>query len=147
MATATAAWHGPAFVSFANKEIDYNTDSIRVIFSSSAYTPDVDLHDYLNDVTNIVSGTNISATGHALANCVMSVVGASNTVKFVHDDLVISNATATGIRVATFVDYTPATDATRPILGSAVFDADLSPAAAALTMDTDNANGTLKVVY
>ena len=109
--------------------------------------PDVDLHDYKNDVTNEVTGTNWAAGGVALTTLVMSVVVASNIVKFTHDDISVATVTLTGGRVAVWYDNTPATDATRPILGSCVFDSDLSPNAGTLTIDVDNTNGTMKVTY
>lgn len=148
MATGTMNWHGPAFISAFNKELDYNSDTIAMMFTSATDTPDVDLYDYVNDfVANVVSGTNLAATGVTLTTCVMSVVGASNIVKFTHDDVSVANVTATGIKNIYIVDRTPATDATRPIFGSAVLDVAISPNAGTLTVDVDNTNGTLKVTY
>ena len=147
MAAGNVNWHGPAFISAFNKETDYNSNVMKMMFSSVAYVPDVDLHDYKNDVTNEVTGTNLSAGGITLTTCVMSVVGASNTVKFTHDDISQATVTATGIRVCIIYDSTPGTDATRPIYGSAVLDSDVSPNAGTLTVDVDNTNGTLRVTY
>jgi len=147
MATGTLAWHGPAFISAFNKEVDYNSDTIKMAFATVTYVPDVDAHDYFNDMTNEVTGTNLSAGGVTLTTCVMTVVGASNIVKFTHDDVSVSTVTATGIRVCVIYDATPGTAATRPILGSAVLDSDVSPNAGTLTVDVDNTNGSLKVTY
>lgn len=51
----------------AKGNIDYDTDAFKVMLVTSAYTPDVDVHDYRNDVTNEISGTNYTAGGAASA--------------------------------------------------------------------------------
>lgn len=147
MASGTFAWHGPAFLSAFNKETDFNSNVMKLMLSSSTYTPDVDTHAYKSSVTNEVTGTNWAAGGVTLANCVMSVVGASNIVKFVCDDVSVATVTLTGGRVAVIYDSTPSTDATRPIYGSITFDSDLSPNAGTLAIDVDNTNGFAKVTY
>lgn len=45
--------------------IDFDSDTFYAMLVSSAYTPDVDAHDYRNDVTNEISGTNYTAGGAA----------------------------------------------------------------------------------
>lgn len=130
-----------------NKEIDFNSDAIKAMLSSSSYTPDVDLHDYKNDVTNEVTGTNWAAGGVTLASCTVTVVGASNRVKFSAADVAQGNVTLTGGRVLTIYDGTPGTDATRPVIGTVVFDGDLSPSGATLSIDFDDTNGIWYATY
>jgi hypothetical protein len=140
MATSTARWYGPGILAMMNKEVDLNTDDLRMFFTTSSHTPDYDTHDYLNDLTStLINGTNVPNTGIALTTEAIAVVGASDRVKFTHDDVVVANATAT--------DYAPGTDATRPILIGGTFDTTLNPNAATLTIDVDNTNGTGYFAY
>jgi hypothetical protein len=117
------------------------------MLSSVTYTPDVDLHDYKNDVTDERTGTNWVAGGVTLASCTVTVIGASNRVKFSAADVAQGNVTLTGARVLVIYDSTPGTDATRPIIGSVVFDGDLSPSGATLSIDFDDTNGIWYATY
>jgi hypothetical protein len=51
-----------------NRSIDLDTDTIKVLLVTSAYTPDQDAHTKRSDVTNEVSGTGYTAGGATLAN-------------------------------------------------------------------------------
>lgn len=68
-------------------KIDLTTDTIKVALADSGYTPDVDAHDFFNDVTNEEAGAGYTAGGATLANKTWAVVGASNVVKFDADDV------------------------------------------------------------
>lgn len=59
-----------------NGSIDLDTDTIKVMLVTSAYTPNIDTHTKRSDVTNEVSGTGYTAGGQALAN---KAVSADNT--------------------------------------------------------------------
>ena len=61
----TAAWYGKAMLSILNKEVDLDTDTLKVMLCTSTYTPNQDTHQYKSDVTNEVSGTGYTATGLA----------------------------------------------------------------------------------
>jgi len=60
--------------------IDFDTDTIKVMLVSSAYVPNVATHDFKDDVTNEVAGTNYVAGGVALAS--KTVVLAGSVVTF-----------------------------------------------------------------
>ena len=51
-----------------NARVNYPADTIKMALCTSLYTPDYDLHDYFNDVTNEVVGTGYTAGGAALAS-------------------------------------------------------------------------------
>jgi hypothetical protein len=142
-ATGTLKFHGPAHIAAWNKEIDFNGDAIHLVLLNPSYTQDQDLHDYLDDiVANAVSGTNWSVNGVLLANCTLSYTAGTNTIKLDCDDVNVSNVTiaAPGASRVAIVDRTPATDATRPVIGSAVLDSALIPNGGPLTFTVD-ANG------
>lgn len=51
---------------WARGNIDFDTDTFRVMLTTSAYTEDKDAHDFRNDVTNEVSGTGYTAGGNVV---------------------------------------------------------------------------------
>ena len=51
---------------WARGSIDFDTDTFRVMLTTSAYTEDKDAHDFRNDVTNEVSGTGYTAGGNTV---------------------------------------------------------------------------------
>lgn len=46
--------------------INFSTDTFKVMLTTSAYTEDKDAHDFRNDVTNEVSGTGYTAGGNTI---------------------------------------------------------------------------------
>ena len=79
----------------SSAKIDLTTDTIKVALADSGYTPDVDAHDFFNDITNEETGTGYTAGGATLANKTWAVVGASNVVKFDADDTSWASSTIT----------------------------------------------------
>lgn len=49
---------------WARGNIDFDTDTFRVMLTTSAYVEDKDAHDFRNDVTNEVTGTGYTAGGN-----------------------------------------------------------------------------------
>lgn len=78
-----------------NGSIDLDTDTIKVMLVTSAYTPDQDAHDKRDDVTNEVSGSGYSAGGSALANKAVTADNTDNEGVFDADDLSWATATIT----------------------------------------------------
>jgi hypothetical protein len=65
----TAYWYTNAFLSAFNKEIDLDTDTIKVALTSNAgYTPNQDTHNYFDDVTDLGTGNGYTAGGLTLSN-------------------------------------------------------------------------------
>ena len=61
--------YGNFLLKALNKEVDFDTDTIKVALLSSSYTPDQDAHDYFNDVSTYeVSGTGYTTGGNTLAS-------------------------------------------------------------------------------
>jgi hypothetical protein len=55
----TALVYGGFLQSLANKEIDLDTDVLKVMLCTSTYTPNQDTHKYKSSVTNEVTGTEL----------------------------------------------------------------------------------------
>lgn len=52
-----------ALEAWARGNIDFDTDTFKVMLTTSGYTEDKDAHDFRNDVTNEVTGTGYTAGG------------------------------------------------------------------------------------
>lgn len=50
----------------ARGSIDYDTDTFKVMLTTSAYAENKDTHDFRDDVTNEVAGTNYTAGGNVV---------------------------------------------------------------------------------
>lgn len=120
----TGKLYGKVFTALWNKEIDFDTDVIKVMLTTSSYTPDQDVHDYKDDVTNEVSGTGYTAGGATLASKTVTYTGATN--KHVLDAADTQWATSTiTARNAVIYDDSPATNATKPLIGYQSSDVDI----------------------
>lgn len=75
--------------------IDLDTDTIKVALVTSSYTPDQDVHDFFDDVTNEVSGTGYTAGGASLANKAVTADNTDNEGVFDADDVSWTTATIT----------------------------------------------------
>jgi hypothetical protein len=127
-----------------NKEIDWDTDTIKVALLTNAYTPDQDAHNYLDDVVaNEVSGTGYTAGGNTLANKTNTYNSATNVIVLDADDTTWSSSTITA-RYAVIYDATPATNATRPLIGYVDFGSDQSSSNGNFTITWD-ATGIVRI--
>lgn len=99
-----------------NKEIDWDSDSIKVMLVSSAYTPNQDTHDYLDDVVgNEVTGTGYTAGGQALASKTLTYDAGTNVIVLDAADVTWASSTITA-RYAVIYDDTPAGNSAKPLI-------------------------------
>jgi hypothetical protein len=75
--------------------IDLDTDTIKVMLVTSSYTPNIDTHDFMDDVTNEVSGTGYTAGGAELASKTVTVDTTDDEGVFDAADLTWSTSTIT----------------------------------------------------
>ena len=127
-----------------NKEVDWDGDTIKVALLTNSYTPDQDAHNYLDDViANEVSGTGYTAGGNTLANKTNNYNSATNVIVLDADDTTWSSSTITA-RYAVVYDATPATNATRPLIGYVDFGSDQSSSNGNFTITWD-ATGIVRI--
>jgi hypothetical protein len=128
-----------------NKEIDWDTDTIKVALLTNAYTPDQDAHNYLDDViTHEVTGaTGYTAGGNTLANKTNTYNSSTNVIILDADDTTWSSSTITA-RYAVVYDATPSTNATRPLIGYVDFGSDQSSSNGNFTITWD-ATGIVRI--
>lgn len=134
----TAKLYGLALYSAFNKEIDWDTDVIKVMLCTSAYTPDQDTHRYKSSVTNEASGTGYTAGGATLAASAPSYTAGTNTLVLDAADTAWTGSTITA-RYAVIYNSSPGTDATRPLIAYVDFGADVSTTAGTFTITWDAA--------
>ena len=136
--------YGSVFAKAFNKEIDFDTDVIKVALLTSAYTPNQDTHDYFDDVASAeVTGTGYTSGGATLGNKSVTYNAGTNEVVFDGDDTVWASSTITA-RYAVVYDASPATNATRPLIGYVDFTSDQSSTNGNFTITWD-ATGIFKV--
>jgi hypothetical protein len=139
----SAKVYGKFLLSVMNKEVDIDTDALKVMLCTSTYAPDQDAHQYKSSVTNEVSGTGYTAGGAALTSVTSTYTGATNVWMLDAADTSWASSTITA-RYAVIYDSSPATDATRPLIAYVDFGADVSSTAATFTITWDS-NGIVTV--
>lgn len=118
-----AKMYGLFLKSLANKEIDLDTDTLKAMLCTSAYTPDQDTHQYKSSITNEVTGTGYTAGGQALTSVTVAYNAGTNTLTLDAADPSWAASTITA-RYIVFYDSSPATDATRPLIAYDDFGSD-----------------------
>lgn len=143
----TGKLYGQLLESVFAKLIDWDSDDIYCMLTTSTYTPDQDAHNFYDDVTNEVSGTGYTANGVLLASKTDSesagYTGGTNVFALDAGDAVWTTSTLTA-RNAVVYDRTPATDATRPLLLYQDAGADVSTTAGTFTVQW-HADGLIKI--
>ena len=120
-----------------NKEVDFDTDTIKVALLTSSYTPDQDAHDYFNDVSSAeVTGTGYTAGGATLASKTATYDSANNVVILDAADTTWASSTITA-RYAVIYDST-GTASTSPLIGYVDFGSDQSSTSGNFTITWDS---------
>lgn len=132
----TAKFYGQVFAAAFNKEIDFDSDTIKVMLVTSAYAFDQDAHKYKSSVTNEVTGTGYTAGGVTLTSPTITYNAASNLVVLDAADVSWLNSTITA-RGAVIYDGTPATDATRPLIAFVDFGQDITSSGGTFSITWD----------
>ncbi len=136
-----------AYNSFKKKivdgtNIDLDTDTIKVALVGAGYTPDIDTHDFFDDVSaQESSGTGYTAGGATLANVSLAVVTASDLAKFDADDTVWTISSSLSARYAVIYKST-GTSGTSPLIAYVDFGTTYSLASGTLTI-TWSASGIM----
>lgn len=136
----TAKLYGNAILKMLNKEIDWDSDTIKVALCTSSYTPNQDTHDYFDDVVaNEITGTGYTAGGATLASKTTNYDAGTNVAKFDAADVnwAASDLTA---RYAILYDAQTGVAATSPLIGYIDFGADADSYSSDFTI-TWHANG------
>lgn len=143
---ATANWYGQGLLGqysvTAARRVDWVTDTIKVALTTSAYTPDQDVHDFFNDVTNEITGTGYSAGGVTLGSKSTSYDTTSNETRLIAANAQWTSASFTAAKAVIFKDT--GTASTSPLLGYVDFGGNETVSSGTFTIQWD-ATGVLKI--
>lgn len=127
-----------------NKEIDWDTDSIKVALVASTYTPDQDVHDYWDDVvSHEVTGTGYTAGGEALSSKTSTYDAGTNVTVLDAADVTWASSTITA-RYAVIYNDSGATNAQKALLGYVDFGSNQSSSNGNFTITWD-ATGIIRI--
>lgn len=136
--------YGNFLLKALNKEVDWDTDTIKVALVSSSYTPNQDSHDYWDDVSaNEVTGTGYTAGGATLGSKTATYDSGTNVVILDAADTVWASSTITA-RYAVIYDDAGATAAQKVLVGYVDFGSDQSSTNGNFTVTWD-ATGIVRI--
>jgi len=140
----TAFWYGNGLKGAFNKEVDWDTDTIKCALLTSSYTPDQDTHDYWDDVSaNETSGTGYTAGGATLGSKSITYTGGTNTLALDAANTQWTSSTITARYAVIYVDT--GTPGTSLLLGYVNFGQDESSSNGTFEIQW-HADGILKIV-
>lgn len=135
--------YGNFLLKALNKEVDFDSDTIKVALLSSSYTPDQDAHDYFNDVSSYeVTGTGYTSGGNTLGSKTATYDSATNVIVLDAADTTWSSSTITA-RYAVIYDST-GTSSTSALIGYVDFGSDQSSTNGNFTITWD-ATGIVRI--
>lgn len=93
----SGTWHfyGNGLLNIAKGNVDLDTDTFKVLLTTSTYTPNQDTHAYRSDVTNEVTGTGYTAGGATLSGVAVTYDSGTNQVRVKWTSPTWSTATIT----------------------------------------------------
>jgi hypothetical protein len=132
------------FIDTAAQSLEAETHKMLLVLD--AYTPDYDVHDFRNDVTNEASGTGYTTGGATITTTEITVGSPSaGVLKWDHDD--VSWSTSTIASAMAGVDYfNVGTSATDQLICLLDFVTAVSTSAGLLLVSI-HANGVLNLDY
>ena len=130
--------YGQFLAKSLNKEVDFDSDTIKVGLVSSSYTPNQDSHDYWDDVVSYeVSGTGYTTGGATLASKTVTYDSANNVIVLDAADVTWSSSTITA-RYAVVYNDSGATNAAKALIGYVDFGSDQSSTNGNFTITWDS---------
>ena len=127
-----AITYGSFPLRLAKGDIDLDTATVKVALTTSSYVPDVDTHDYFDDVTNEITGTGYTAGGATLASVTATYDTANNRVKIDAADPSWTGATFTCRKAVFYVSTGVA--GTSPLISCHEFTVDQTVTANTFTL-------------
>jgi hypothetical protein len=133
----TWKWYGNGLLKCVNGNIDLDTDTFKIMLTTSSYTPNQDTHDFRDDVTNEVSGTGYTPGGATLSGVSLSYDSGTNEVRLAWTDPTWTSATITA-RTAVIYKARGGAASADELLAFCTESADVTSTAATFTVDLPN---------
>jgi hypothetical protein len=95
----TASIYGNGMLKILTGQIDLDSDTFKVLLTTSAYTPDQDAHDFRDDVTNEITGPGYTAGGATISGITCTYDGGTNECRWDFDDPTWASASFTARRM------------------------------------------------
>ena len=138
----TFKWYGNGLLKVLQGSIDLDTDTFKIMLTTSSYTPNQDTDDFRNDVTNEITGTGYTAGGATLSGVAVSYDAASNEVRISWTDPTWTTATFTA-RTAVIYKSRGGASSADELLAYCTESGDVTVTGATFTVDL--ASPTLKI--
>ena len=130
----TWKWYGEGLLNVAKGAIDLDTDTFKIMLTTSAYTPNQDTHNFRDDVTNEVMGTGYTAGGATLSGVSVTYDSATNEVRISWTDPTWTTATITA-RTAVIYKSRGGASTADELLAYCTEAADVTSTAGTFTVD------------
>lgn len=83
----TWKWYGNGMLKALTGAIDFDTDTFKIMLTTSTYTPNQDTHDFRDDITNeVANGSGYTTGGNTLTGVGVTYDGATNQVRITWTD-------------------------------------------------------------
>jgi len=138
----TFKWYGQGLLNIAKGSIDLDTDTFKIMLTTSAYTPNQDTDDFRNDVTNEITGTGYTAGGATLSGVSVTYDAASNQVRISWTDPTWTTATFTA-RTAVIYKSRGGASSADELVAYCTEASDVTSTAATFTVDLASPTLTL----
>ena len=132
--SGTFHWYGNGLLKLAQGSIDLDTDTFKIMLTTSTYVPNQDTHVFRSDVTNEVVGTGYTAGGATLTGVSVTYDAASNQMRLSWTDPTWPTSTITA-RTAVIYKSRGGAATADELLAYATNDADVSSSGATFTVD------------
>ena len=130
----TWKWFGEGLANVVKGAIDLDTDTFKIMLTTSTYTPNQDTHNFRDDVTNEVVGTGYTAGGATLTGVSVTYDTASNEVRIAWTDPTWPTATITA-RTAVIYKARGGASTADELLAYCTEAGDVTSTAATFTVD------------
>ena len=132
--SGTFHWYGNGLLKLAQGSIDLDTDTFKIMLTTSTYVPNQDTHVFRSDVTNEVVGTGYTAGGATLTGVSVTYDAASNQMRVSWTDPTWPTSTITA-RTAVIYKSRGGAATADELLAYVTNDADVSSSGATFTVD------------
>lgn len=133
--SGTWKWYGEGLKAVVTGAVDLDTDTLKLMLCTSAYTPNQDTHNFRDDVTNEVGASGTYASGGAaLTGVSVTYDTATNEVRFTCNDVSFTSATITA-RVAVIYKSRGGAASADELIAYCVESGDVTSTAGTFTVD------------